>query len=323
MSDALILAVPSKGRLQEQAEAYLADCGLRLARDPRGYAASLPAMPDIQVRLVSASDIARALRDGEVHLGVTGEDVLREADPALLRSLPLLGLGFGYADLVIAAPKAWLDVQSREDFAAVCAEHRARTGDRLRIATKYLNLARQFLDAAGVGDYRLVESPGATEGAPASGAAEAIIDITTSGATLAANHLAPIPGGVILRSQARLTASLAAPWGPGARLACSRLLDVVAARKRARETRLLRLSAGPGDAAALLERAAALGCSLAAQPDGPLLELYCPKDKVLPVCAALQDLLGGAIAVTAPDLVFERPNALWTTLSGQLPHSQA
>jgi ATP phosphoribosyltransferase len=323
MSEFLVLALPSKGRLQEQAEAYLADCGLKLERDPRGYAASLPAAPDIAVRLISASDIARALRDGEAHIGVTGEDVLREADPGLLRSVLIMGLGFGYADLVLAAPKSWVDVQSLEDFAAVCAEHRARTGDRLRIATKYLNLARQFLDTGGVGDYRLVESPGATEGAPASGVAEAIVDITTSGATLAANHLTPIPGGVILRSQARLVASRAAVWSDQAVRSCQRLLDVIAARARARSTRLLRLTAKAGEEADLIARAAALGCSLAAQPEGPLLELYCPKDKVLAVSAALQELLGGALAVSAPEFVFERPNALWDILSEQLPLSRA
>ena len=317
----LVFAVPSKGRLQEQAEAYLADCGLKIARDARGYAASLPALPDVEVRLISAGDIARALRDGEAHLGVTGEDVLREADPTLARSRPLLGLGFGYADLVLAIPQAWVDVESIEDFAAVCAEHRARTGDRLRVATKYLNLAKQFLDAAHVGDYRLVESPGATEGAPASGAAEAIIDITTSGATLRANHLARAPGGLILRSQAQLAASLAAPWSAEARAACEQLLDVIAARVRARGTRLLRLSAGAGGGVELTARAAALGCSLAGPPEGALLELYCPADRVLGVCSALQALFGGAIAVSAPDLIFERPNTVWASLSGQLPNT--
>lgn len=315
---ALVFAVPSKGRLQEQAEAYLSDCGLKITRDPRGYAATMTALPDVTVRLVSAGDIARALREGEAHLGITGEDVLREADPALTRSAPLLGLGFGYADLVLAVPKAWVDVASLEDFAEVCVEHRARTGERLRIATKYLQQARRYLDAGGVGDYRLVESPGATEGAPASGAAEAIIDITTSGATLSANHLAPLASGPILRSQAQLAASLAAPWTLAAKSACERLLDVIAARGRARETRLLRMSAGAVGAETLVERASALGCSLAVQPDGALLELYCPKDKVLAVCTTLQALFGGAIAVTVPELVFERPNTLWQALSAQL-----
>jgi ATP phosphoribosyltransferase len=315
----LVFAVPSKGRLQEQAEAYLADCGLKIVRDARGYEAILPALPEVAVRLISAGDIARALREGEAHLGVTGEDVLREADPALTRSLPLLGLGFGQADLVLAIPQAWVDVESMEDFAAVCAEHRALTGERLRVATKYLNLARRFLDAAHVGDYRLVESQGATEGAPASGAAEAIIDITTSGATLRANHLTRAPGGLILRSQAQLAASLAAPWSEDARIACERLLDVIAARVRARATRLLRLSAGASGVENLTARASALGCSLAGPPEGPLLELYCPADRVLEVCSALQSLFGGAIAVSAPDLIFERPNTAWAALSRQIP----
>jgi ATP phosphoribosyltransferase len=319
----LIFAVPSKGRLQEQAEAWLADCGLKLVRDGRGYTASLPALPDIEVRLVSAGDIARALRDGEVHLGVTGEDVLREADPGLSRSALVKGLGFGFADLVLAAPKSWVDVNSVADFAAVCIEHRERTGERLRVATKYLALARQFLDGHSVTDYRLVESPGATEGAPASGGAEAIVDITTSGATLEANHLVPIPGAVILESQAQLAASLAAPWPTSTKNACARLLGVVAARAHARDVRLLRLTAGSSGPEAIVARAAELGCRMAAPSEGALLELFCPRDKVLAVCSALHDLFGGSIAVSSPELVFEQPNSLWDALaarlSGQVP----
>src|SRR5262245_20265654 len=105
----LTLAIPSKGRLQEQAADFLADCGLALTVEPRFYGARIGAFPSIDVRLLSATDIARALREGEVHAGVTGEDVLREADPDLTSAILVKPLGFGRADLVVATPMAWLD----------------------------------------------------------------------------------------------------------------------------------------------------------------------------------------------------------------------
>lgn len=225
---ALMLGIPSKGRLQEQTRDYFAVRGLSIEIDGRGYRARIAAAPGVDVRLISASEIARALRAGEVHLGVTGADVLNEADPGLARTFPLTPLGFGRADLVLAAPACWLDVATVADFAEVCADQRARTGARARVATKYPRLARRFLEAQGVGDYRLVESLGATEGAPAAGAADAIIDITTTGATLSANGLRIVEGGVILRSEALLAASRAADWDEGKHSALAALLGALA-----------------------------------------------------------------------------------------------
>jgi ATP phosphoribosyltransferase len=310
MSD-LILAIPSKGRLQQQAADFFADCGLAFSLEPgaRGYAARVPSLPNIEVRLISAGEIARALAAGEAHVGVVGEDGLREADPELARTILVKPLGFGRCDLVLAAPQSWLDVTSLADFAEVAAIHRARTGERLRIATKYLNQARAFLDPRVVADYRLIESSGATEGAPAAGAAEAVIDITTSGATLAANALRPLADGVILRSQAQLVASRAAIWNEAGHDAFARALDVIEARLRAKALRLLRVAAGPEGPERMLARAAELGCKLAGSSEGALLELYCPAENVFAACAALQDLFGGAIGVFEADFVFERPNA--------------
>lgn len=315
---ALTIALPSKGRLQEQAAAYLADCGLALSLEARGYTARFAALPGIDVRLISAGEIARALRDGDVHVGVTGEDVLREADPALAHSVLVKPLGFGRADLVLATPMGWLDVTTLADFAEVCADHRARTGARLRVATKYLNLSRRFLDEAGVADYRLVESLGATEGAPAAGAAEAIIDITTTGATLAANHLRPIAGGLIFKSQAQLAASRRAPWDAKALGRFEDMLGVIEARERAKAWRLIRVAPGPAGASPIFARAEALGCKLAGDQEGALLELYCPADKVLNVCAALRDLLGGSIGVFEAGFVFEQPNAAFEAFRAAL-----
>jgi ATP phosphoribosyltransferase len=309
---ALIFAIPSKGRLQEQAAEWLADCGLALGMEggERGYAARLKGLDAVEVRLISAGEIAEALREGAVHAGIVGEDGLRERDPELAASVILEPLGFGRADLVVAAPQSWLDVHDMADVADVARRRRARTGERFRIATKYLRLAHRFLQARGVQDYRLVESAGATEGAPAAGVADAIIDITTTGSTLAANHLRPLADGVILRSQACLSASLTADWNEAAHAAFAQLLDIVAARARAKTVRLLRLAPGPLGRAAALERAAELGCRLASEDESPLLELYCPAETVFAVTAMFQELIGGRVAVFEADFVFERPNLL-------------
>ena len=242
MSGPLILAIPSKGRLKEQVEGWLADAGLPLSATPggRGYTAAIPALPSVEVRLLSASDIAAALDSGEIHLGVTGEDLLREQVADLDSRIMLLrALGFGRADLVVAVPRGWLDVESMADLEEVAHEHLVRTGKRLRVATKYLVQTRAFFARCGVADYRIVESGGATEGAPASGAAEIIVDITTTGATLSANHLKIVGDGVILKSQAQLAASLSADWDAAGLATVRQLLGVVEARARARGSMML------------------------------------------------------------------------------------
>jgi ATP phosphoribosyltransferase len=234
---ALIMALPSKGRLKEQAEAWLADCGyaVQATGGARGYRASIDKLPQVQVQLLSASDIAAALECGEVHLGVTGEDLLREQGEGIdARVMLLRALGFGRADVVVAAPKSWIDVDTMADVEEVAAAYLARTGRRLRVATKYLVLTRSFFSRHGIADYRIVESGGATEGAPAAGAAELIVDITTTGATLAANNLKILADGVILKSEAQLAASLKAPWSATQVDVVRGFLRTVEARSRAK-----------------------------------------------------------------------------------------
>ena len=234
VSAPLILALPSKGRLKDQVEAWLADCGvtLRLTGGERGYVASLDGHEGVEVRLTSAADVAAGLAAGDIHLGVTGEDLLSEAAGGGL--LLLLALGFGRADLVVAAPRSWIDVQSMADVDDIAHDFLARTGRRLRVATKYPAQTRRFFAAHGVADYRIVESGGATEGAPAAGVAEMIVDITTTGATLAANGLKVLDDGLILMSQARLAAGLNAAWDKGRLQLARRLLTVFEARARGR-----------------------------------------------------------------------------------------
>ncbi len=215
MTTPFVLAVPSKGRLQENAEAFFTRAGLALAK-PRGardYRGTITGLDNVEIAYLSASEIASQLARGAVHLGVTGEDLVRESiADADKRVLLIDKLGFGSANVVVAVPQAWIDVRTMADLDDVTTGFRAQHNRRMRVATKYINLTRTFFASHGVVDYRIVESAGATEGAPAVGTAEMIVDITTTGATLAANGLKVLDDGVILRSQANLVASRDADW---------------------------------------------------------------------------------------------------------------
>src|SRR5690606_30397759 len=178
---------------------------------------------------------------GAVHLGVTGEDLVREMIPDADRRVTLIeGLGFGYANVVVAVPQAWIDVRTMADIDDVATAFRHHHGRKMRVATKYINLTRDFFSAHGIVDYRIVESAGATEGAPAAGTAEMIVDITTTGATLAANALKIVDDGVILRSQANLVAARGAAWDATRRELARVILDRIAAQARARAFREVR-----------------------------------------------------------------------------------
>ncbi|MDB5436348.1 MAG: hisG [Phenylobacterium sp.] len=302
MSGELIIAIPSKGRLKEQVEAWLADCGLDLAVSggARGYLASLKGLPGAQVRLLSAADIADALGAGEAHLGVTGEDLLRERGDLESRVLLLRALGFGRADLVVAAPRSWLDVDTMADLEEVAHDYLARTGRRMRVATKYLVQTRAFFARHGVVDYRITESGGATEGAPAAGAAELVVDITTTGATLAANGLKVLSDGLILKSQAQLTASLKAEWTADQLATAERLLRAVEARAAAlTSATLVWPASGNGAEAKVVERLTAAGASR--RPNGLLIEA----GRAGEAAAALTAAGLGPVTVSQPDFVYE------------------
>ncbi|HML44459.1 MAG: ATP phosphoribosyltransferase [Hyphomicrobium zavarzinii] len=232
MSDKLILGVPSKGRLMEQTAEAFAAAGLTLRKtgNERGYRGEVVGFPDIEVAFISASEIAWYLKTGRVHLGVTGEDLVSEQmSDAASRVTFLKKLGFGRADVVVAVPDCWIDVRTMADLAEIALPFRRAHGRWYRVATKYLNITRRFFAAKGLSDYRIVESLGATEGTPAAGTAELIVDITTTGTTLAANGLRVLDDGVVLRSEANLIASNAAEWSPATQAA----MNEIAARMTA------------------------------------------------------------------------------------------
>lgn len=229
--NALTIAIPSKGRLKEKSEEVFASAGLKLvqAGGERGYQARLEGLDAARVLLLPARDIAQGLIDGAFHLGITGQDLLhdlseRPGEDAVVFSQ----LGFGGADVVVAVPKAWLDVSTMSDLDAAGALFRQKHGRRMKVATKYMRMTRRFFGNAAVGEYRLIYSAGATEAAPASGAADLIVDITSTGATLEANGLKVLDDGVMLRSQASLAGSLAADWTPKAQICAAQLTEKMA-----------------------------------------------------------------------------------------------
>ena len=200
---ALTLAIPSKGRLMEAAAELFEKAGFKIERlgTDRGYRGKLVGLENVEIAFLSASEIAANLKDGKIDAGITGEDLLREAmpDPNIV-----LRLNFGPANVIVAVPECWLDVAVMADLDDVALQFYQTHGRRLRVATKYLALTRAFFAEKGVTGYRIVESLGATEGAPAAGTAELIVDITTSGATLSANALKILDDGLILKSCAVL-----------------------------------------------------------------------------------------------------------------------
>jgi ATP phosphoribosyltransferase len=323
VSAPLILAVPSKGRLQENAEAFFARSGLELVK-PRGardYRGAIAGFDGVEIAYLSAAEITAQLGQGAVHLGVTGEDLVREMIADADQKVVFIDrLGFGFANVVVAVPQAWIDVRSMADLDDVATAFRFKHERKMRLATKYANLTRTFFADHGVLDYRIVDSTGATEGAPAAGTAELIVDITTTGATLAANGLKVIDDGVILRSQANLVAARAAAWDGARRETVRLLLDRIAAQKRAHAYREVRTRfAGLNEA---LLQTAQEQFGVAAPFGGPtssgMLTLHCPPKHVHALASFLRERGAEAVSVAALEYVYARDNPLFARLLAEL-----
>lgn len=226
--DTLVLAIPSKGRLMEQSVEIFANAGLNVRKvgNARGYRGEIEGIGNVEVAFVSATEIARYLKTGRAHIGITGEDLVREQMSDWETRVDILKpLGFGRADVVVAVPDCWIDVRVMADLDEISTPFRQIHGRWFRVATKYINLTRRFLSSRGLTDFRIVESLGATEGTPAAGTADFIVDITTTGATLKANGLKILDDGLILKSEANLIASRVANWTPRVREAQNIILE--------------------------------------------------------------------------------------------------
>ncbi len=211
----LKLGVPSKGRLMDKTFAWFAERGMTMRKSgsDREYAGAVDGIDGVELVLLSASEIPRELEAGRIQLGVTGSDLVREKLALWdTRVAEVAKLGFGGADLIVAVPQSWVDVDTLDDLDAVAAAFRADHGFRLRIATKYHRLVREFLRDNGVADYQLVDSQGATEGTVKNETAEAIADITSTGETIRANGLKILDDGLIHASQATLFRGQISHW---------------------------------------------------------------------------------------------------------------
>jgi len=323
MTAPLVIAVPAKGRLQENAEDFFARAGLALVKPggARDYRGTIEGFENIQVLYLSAAEITGQLAQGAAHLGVTGEDLVREMIPqADSRVILLEGLGFGHANVAVAVPQAWIDVRNMADLDDVATAFRARNDRKMRVATKYANLTRAFFAARGIVYYRIVESLGATEGAPAAGSAELIVDITTTGATLAANGLKVVEDGIILRSQANLVASRAANWRDGELETARHVLDRIAAQARARAFREVRTRfAGCNDALlANAKQRFGIATPFRGPTSSGMLTLHCPPQQVSALADFLRKKGAEAISVVELEYVFSRDNPLYEKLKSGL-----
>lgn len=224
------LGVPSKGRLMDKTFDWFEERGLTLKKtgSEREYSGAVEGIDGVELVLLSAGEIPRELTAGRIHLGVTGSDLVREKVPSWeTRVTELAGMGFGGADLIIAVPTSWVDVETLDDLDAAAAQFRRTHGYRLRIATKYHRLVREFLREHGVADYQLVDSQGATEGTVRNETAEAVADITSTGETLRANNLKILSDSLVHSSQATLFKSRSADWSNEGRLVLAQLEDLL------------------------------------------------------------------------------------------------
>ncbi|MEP3276381.1 MAG: ATP phosphoribosyltransferase [Stappiaceae bacterium] len=318
MSDDLIIAIPSKGRLQEKTHNFFARAGLTVERPGgnRNYQGRLKGVSSVAIAFLSASEITRELAAGSVHVGVTGVDLVQEniSEPTEKTHL-IAPLGFGHADVVVALPKAWIDVSTMADLGDVASDFRAKHGRRLRVATKYVTLTRSFFAAHGISDYRIVESSGATEGAPAAGSAELIVDITSTGATLSANNLKIPEDGIILNSQAHLVASLTAPWGQKALDSIEQILDRVAAEAKAHAVREVR-SDLPISSLQQEEIASTFAATRPFGGDGGII--HCPVDNAPALASWLRQNGAATVSISALSYIFETENPLFQPLADKL-----
>jgi ATP phosphoribosyltransferase len=207
MKDLITIGLPSKGRLKEKAVAFFNNKGLKVLQSnkERNYFASIENKPNIKIIYLHAKEIIQRLGDGTLDIGISGLDILNESEKNLQDKINIKQkLDFGGANLVVAVPDDWIDVQTIADLEEVAFDIRSKRNTRLRVATKYPNLTNNFLISKGVTQYKLISSLGATETYPFIGSSEIITDITSTGKTLEDNNLRPLKDGLILRSTACL-----------------------------------------------------------------------------------------------------------------------
>tara|TARA_B100000941_G_scaffold183923_1_gene132121 strand:+ start:761 stop:1438 length:678 start_codon:yes stop_codon:yes gene_type:complete len=207
MKNIITIGLPSKGRLRDKSLDFFNNRELKIlaSSKERNYFASIHNKPNIKIIYLHAKEIIQRLGDGTLDLGISGLDLLNESEKNIKDKILIKKkLDFGYANLVVAVPDDWIDVQTIADLEEVAFNFRSKKNKRLRVATKYPNLTNNFLISKGVTQYKLIPSLGATETYPFIGSAEIITDITSTGKTLKDNDLRVLKDGLILKSSACL-----------------------------------------------------------------------------------------------------------------------
>ena len=207
MKNLITIGLPSKGRLKDKAVAFFEDKGLKILQSDkeRNYFATIENKTNIKIIYLHAKEIIQRLGDGTLDIGISGLDLFNESENNLKDKINIkLKLNFGEANLVVAVPDDWIDVQTVADLEEVAFDIRSKRNARLRVATKYPNLTNNFLISKGVTQYKLIPSLGATETYPFIGSSEIITDITSTGKTLEDNNLRVLKDGLILKSTACL-----------------------------------------------------------------------------------------------------------------------
>ena len=205
MKNLITIGLPSKGRLKESSISFLDKNNLKLTTNggERNYFAEVKNFPNIKIIYLHAKEIIQRIGDETLDIGISGLDLLNESATNLKQKIEIKKkLDFGLANVVIAIPDDWIDVQTLADLEEVSFDFRDKKNTRLRVATKYPNLTNTFLVSKGITQYKIVPSLGATETYPYIGSSEIITDITSTGKTLKDNNLRILKDGLILKSQA-------------------------------------------------------------------------------------------------------------------------
>ena len=211
MSNKIIkIGIVSKGRLKEFTENLLKKKKFKTYSDrgERDLFGKIKGKSNIRILFLHAREIIEQLSIGNLDIGISGFDLLKESEINIQKNINLLKkLPFGYANLVLAVREENIDLFTTLDLDEVADDFRRKNKNLVRIGTKYPNLTRSFLYSRGVTNFQIVKSLGATELMPIIGTAEFISDITSTGQTLKANKLRVLNDGLILKSQACILTS--------------------------------------------------------------------------------------------------------------------
>ncbi len=320
---AITIALPSKGRIQEDMNRFLNSAGISIIRDgdQRTYTGHIKEFEDIKIRVLSANEIAMELQAGNVQLGITGLDLISELDNKISKEVIILSkLGFSKANVVVAIPNSWIDVSNTQDLSEVTRDFLHIHERRLRVATKFERLTRNFFNKKGINNYRIVESTGATEGSPSSGTSELIVDITSSGKTLEANNLRVLNDGIILKSEACIFASKSLDWGKFNLNPVEKLLRTISARSEAiNKVEMLFEYLSYDDSLELDLFRKFNGIFSGGTPNlGDAVSLIIPEKKSSSCSQYLTSKGNGPIRINKPNLIYFNIDSAWQKLKTEI-----